>query len=192
MQSQTNHSPPATTTFHRKIAIAVDLGEESASVVKWAIQNYLRPTDTVILLHVRPTSALCGADWGPLTEEHDMDTFTTTKATALSQALVESKIPFKIHIVKDHDMKERLCLETERLGLSALIMGSKSSSFGKGSRPGGVSEYCARNCVCPVVVVRLPENKDGSARGGRAIGEEVELLIDTVPEEEEENLDDTP
>ena len=50
----------------RSISIAVDLSDESAFAVKWAVQNYLRPGDAVVLLHVRPTSVLYGADWGSI------------------------------------------------------------------------------------------------------------------------------
>ena len=39
---------------HRRIAIAVDLSDESTLAVSWAVANYLRPGDAVILLHVRP------------------------------------------------------------------------------------------------------------------------------------------
>uniref|UniRef100_A0A0E0N3D3 UspA domain-containing protein n=1 Tax=Oryza rufipogon TaxID=4529 RepID=A0A0E0N3D3_ORYRU len=147
----TNASP------HRRIAIAVDLSDESAYAVRWAVQNYLRPGDAVVLLHVRPTSVLYGADWGSIPvsvsddadgevapaasaeelqkkREEDFDAFTSTKAEDLAQPLVDAQIPFKIHVVKDHDMKERLCLEAERLGLSAMIMGSRG--FGA-SRKGG-------------------------------------------------------
>ncbi|KAK1375209.1 Usp domain-containing protein [Heracleum sosnowskyi] len=132
---------PATPTSNaqRKIAIAVDLSDESAYSVKWAVQNYLRRGDAVILLHVRPTSILYGADWGsgditipddPSEEsqqklEQDFDNLTNIKSNNVAQPLVEAHVPFKIHIVKDHDMKERLCLEIERLGLSAVIMGSR-------------------------------------------------------------------
>ncbi|KAK8968506.1 hypothetical protein KSP40_PGU006977 [Platanthera guangdongensis] len=171
-----------TVTSHRRIAIAVDLSDESAYAVKWAVQNYLRPGDAVILLHVRPTSVLYGADWGLVDHsvsaatkeadsepshqklENDFDAFTTTKAQDLAQPLVVSHIPFKIHIVQDHDMKERLCLEVERLGLSAVIMGSRgfgaSKRSGKG-RLGSVSDYCVHHCVCPVVVVRYPDEVTG-------------------------------
>lgn len=194
---------------HRKVAIAVDLSDESAYAVRWAVQNYLRPGDTVILLHVRPTSVLCGADWGSvdlnLTEddntttseeesrrrmEDEFDNFTSSKASDLAQPLVEAQFPFKIHIVKDHDMKERLCLEVERLGLSAVIMGSRgfgaSKRVSKG-RLGSVSDYCVHHCVCPVVVVRYPEENNGGGVQGRdsvGVGEKVELH--TVPEEEQE------
>jgi nucleotide-binding universal stress UspA family protein len=198
---------------HRRIAIAVDLSDESAFAVKWAVQNYLRPGDAVVLLHVRPTSVLYGADWGSIPvsvadeadaaedaaaaaveggpseeelqkkREEDYDAFTSTKAQDLAQPLVDAQIPFKIHVVKDHDMKERLCLEAERLGLSAMIMGSRgfgaSRKGGKG-RLGSVSDYCVHHCVCPVVVVRYPD--DAAGAGGDAAGATDELH--TVPEDE--------
>ncbi|KAG2689745.1 hypothetical protein I3843_09G151600 [Carya illinoinensis] len=160
----------------RKIGIAVDLSDESAFAVKWAVHNYLRPGDSVILIHVRPTSVLYGADWGAidlslhdelsqLKLEHDFDAFTVTKANDLAQPLAHAQIHFKIHIVKDHDMKERLCLEVERLGLSTVIMGSRgfgASRRATKSRLGSVSDYCVHHCVCPVVVVRFPDEKDGA------------------------------
>ena len=122
----------------RKIAIAVDLSDESAYAVKWAVENYLRAGDFVIILHVRPTSVLFGADWGASDQvleaddkesqqkmEDDFDAFTSTKSADLAKPLSDAKIPYKIHIVKDHDMKERICLEVERLGVNAVIMGSR-------------------------------------------------------------------
>ncbi|XP_062106218.1 universal stress protein PHOS32-like [Humulus lupulus] len=229
-------SSTPTSGSQRKIAIAVDLSDESAYAVRWAVQNYLRPGDAVILLHVRPTSILYGADWGSIdlnlnsnssnnnsqnkalssssfsttTEESqrkledDFDIFTNTKAQDLAQPLVDGKIPFKIHIVKDHDMKERLCLEVERLGLSAVIMGSRGFGASKRTakgRLGSVSDYCVHHCVCPVVVVRYPEDKDGSDDSvgtvvmgsgpvAKAAVQQVELH--PVPEEEDQEYHDAP
>lgn len=118
--------------------------------------------------------------------ESDFDIFTTTKANSIAQPLVDGQIPFKIHIVKDHDMKERLCLEMERLRLSAVIMGSRgfgaSRKSGKG-RLGSVSDYCVQHCICPVVVVRYPDEEDGRD----VLAEETELQ--PVPEDEQEYHD---
>lgn len=199
----------------RRIAIAVDLSDESAFTVKWAIKNYLRPGDTVILLHVRPTSILYGADWGgtapePTTLEHkqqledSFDNLTSMKAAELAQPLVEANVPYKVHIVKDHDLKERLCLEVERLGLSAVIMGSRGfggAKKGVKGRLGSVSDYCVQHCVCPVIVVRYSDGDDGDGNGAafsggkaaKVMAEEVQLH--PVPEEdldddEKENYDD--
>lgn len=204
----------ASSSPHRRIAIAVDLSDESAFAVRWAVQNYLRPGDAVVLLHVRPTSVLYGADWGSIPvsvadddaedaaaaegsdsasasaeelqkkREEDFDAFTSTKSQDLAQPLVAAQIPFKIHVVKDHDMKERLCLEAERLGLSAMIMGSRgfgaSRKGGKG-RLGSVSDYCVHHCVCPVVVVRYPD--DAAGIPGEAAAAATDELH-TVPEDE--------
>jgi len=162
---------------NRKIAIAVDLSDESAFAVKWAVANYLRPGDNVILLHVRPTSVLYGADWGAIDlsvdnsdeESHqkledDFDAFTSSKASDLAQPLVEGSVPFKIHIVKDHDMKERICLEVERLGVNAVIMGSRGFGASKRnckSRLGSVSDYCVRHCVLSRCCCEVPRGDRG-------------------------------
>nr|KJB79908.1 hypothetical protein B456_013G071500 [Gossypium raimondii] len=107
--------------------------------------------------------------------ENESDLFTMTKANTLTQPLVDAKILFKIDIVKDHDLKERLCLEVERLGLSAVIM--ESRGFGATRRTskgrlGSVNDYCIHHCICPVVVI---------------FGEDAELQ--PVPKEELEDYD---
>ncbi|KAE8674447.1 Adenine nucleotide alpha hydrolases-like superfamily protein isoform 2 [Hibiscus syriacus] len=170
-------SPTPVAGARRKIGVAVDLSEESAYAVRWTVQNYLRPGDAVILLHVSPTSVLYGADWGPVAQEQqsprtpetkkqledDFDALTASKAADLAKPLKEAGIPFKIHIVKDHDMRERLCIELERLGLSAVVMGSRGYGAelrGNDGKLGSVTDYCVHHCVCPVVVVRYPDEKD--------------------------------
>ncbi|XP_011079191.2 universal stress protein PHOS32-like [Sesamum indicum] len=163
---------PAALRPNRRIAIAVDLSNESAYAVKWAVENYVRPSDTVTLVHVNSTSVLYGADWGPFAStttidptvsEEERDNFTAAKANHLAQPLAEANVPYKIHIVKDHDMKERLCLEVERLGFSALITGSRGAGVLRKStkgKLGSVSDYCVQHCSCPVVVVRYNQEKE--------------------------------
>ena len=56
----------------RSISIAVDLSDESAFAIKWAVQNYLH-RGGVVLLHVRPTSVLYGADLGSIPVSVDED-----------------------------------------------------------------------------------------------------------------------
>ncbi|KAL3503294.1 hypothetical protein ACH5RR_037743 [Cinchona calisaya] len=212
VRSSSPRFPPPTTpsstdtptaNAQRKIGIAVDLSDESAFAVKWAVHHYLRPGDAVILVHVRPTSVLYGADWGSVDLsivdsenevsqqklEDDFDAFTSTKSSDLAQPLVEAQIPFKIHIVKDHDMKERLCLEVERLGLSAVILGSRgfgATRKGNDGRLGSVSDYCVRHCVCPVVVVRYADEQEG---GENAASEPVASVAEEEEEEEQEYHD---
>lgn len=153
----------------RRVGIAVDVNEESAQAVKWAVSSYIHPDDFVILLHVQPTDVLYGADWGDMVRGADkkgeadmrphsgdnfLDVLTSSK---LVQPVIDANIPYKIHIVKDYDRKERICLEAERLKLSVLIMGSRRTRARRGSSKAGsdsVSEYCVHHCECPVIVVR--------------------------------------
>ncbi|PWZ38356.1 Universal stress protein PHOS34 [Zea mays] len=128
--------------------------------------------------------------------EDDYDAFTASKANDIARPLKDAGIPYKIHIVRDHDMKERLCLEVERLSLSAVIMGSKgfgSTRRTSKGRLGSVSDYCVHHIVCPVVVVRFPD--DGSAECGEAGGlfaaVGAEDVLHSVPEEEEAEYHDT-
>eukprot|EP00249_Psilotum_nudum_P001021 c13278_g1_i1 orf=246-803(+) len=162
---------------HRKIAIAVDLSDESAYAVRWAVENYLRPDDMVILLHVQSTAVLYGADWGAIDQivdtsdgesqqmiEGDFDALTSYKAAHLAKPLDDAQILYRIHIVKDHDLKERICLEVERLGVNSVIMGSRGFGATKKTfkaRLGSVSDYCVHHCDCPVIVVRYPEEEEG-------------------------------
>ncbi|KAL5797729.1 hypothetical protein ACOSQ2_002549 [Xanthoceras sorbifolium] len=192
------HAPTA--GAQRKIAIAVDLSDESAFAVRWAIENYLRPGDAVVLLHVRPTSVLYGADWGFISkhgftgtsgnnddprQESSENDLAASNAKNIAEPLEQARIPYKIHMVKDHDMKERLCLEVERLGLSAMIMGSRGIGAMRKSnigRLGSVSDYCVHHCVCPVVVVRDPKEGKNDVEGG-------EVELHPVPEEDMEYHD---
>ncbi|KAK9156002.1 hypothetical protein Sjap_003482 [Stephania japonica] len=190
---------------HRRLGIAVDLSDESAYAVRWAVQNYIRPNDgdSVILLHVRPTSVLYGADWGfvdtaaataTATEdeaqrkriEDEFDAFTMRRLGEVAEPLAEAGISFKMHLVKDHDMKERLCLEVERLGLSVVIMGSRGlgKRTGKG-RLGSVSDYCVHHCVCPVVVVRVQDGQGGDGGGAPEVAVVREAAAESGSEEEE-------
>ncbi|KAK9987213.1 hypothetical protein SO802_032164 [Lithocarpus litseifolius] len=72
-------------------------------------------------------------------------------------------------------MKERLCLEVERLGLGAVIMGSwRFGAVRRGNDDGrlsSVSDYCVHHCVCPIIVVRYPEDKDVVAEAVLAVKE---------------------
>ncbi|KAL9244433.1 hypothetical protein vseg_018209 [Gypsophila vaccaria] len=190
------------TTTARKIGIPVDLSDESAYAVSWAVHNYLRPGDAVTLIHVRPTSVLYGADWGSThftssATDEDFDSLTAGKIAEIAQPLADAKVGYRVHIVKDHDMKERLCLEIERLGMSVVIMGSRgfgaSSRRGAKARLGSVSDYCLHHCVSPVVVVRFPaddhhddhsESSSSAAAGSLHSVPEEEALTVSHPEVE--------
>ncbi|KAH7445083.1 hypothetical protein KP509_02G105800 [Ceratopteris richardii] len=134
------------------------------NAVRWAASSCLRREDTVILLHVQHTDGLYGADWGDLSKRADLEDVQQRNGLGISsmlassrlvQPLLNAKIPYKIHVVRDYDRKERICLEAERLRLNALIIGMNSIDATRSLGSGAVSEYCATHCECPVIIVRF-------------------------------------
>lgn len=52
-----------------------------------------------------------------------------------------------------------------------------------------MSDYCVKHCVCPVVVVRYPDDVDGTSGPGEA-NAAAEDVLHPVPEEDHEYNDD--
>nr|VDC75297.1 unnamed protein product [Brassica rapa] len=91
-------------------------------------------------------------------------------------------------------MRERLCLEIERLNLSAVIMGSRGfgaeKKRGSDGKLGSVSDYCVHHCVCPVVVVRYPDDRDGPAAPGEEGGGTREAIVTVKAGRDDDGEDD--
>ncbi|KAI5064081.1 hypothetical protein GOP47_0020751 [Adiantum capillus-veneris] len=112
----------------------------------------------------KATDVLFGADWGDLIknvdvrnvqqQQNDQDVSNLLRSSKLVEPLQEGKVPYKIHVVKDFDRKERICLEAERLKLSALVMGDCRNSMRRRTGADSITEYCMHHCECPVLVVR--------------------------------------
>ncbi|XP_058773808.1 universal stress protein PHOS32-like [Vicia villosa] len=150
-------TPPSTATAPRKIGIAVNLSDEGAYTIIWAVKHYLRQGDTVVLLHVCTTTH----DHTTTTaNNHHIDEmkkiknyfhmYTISRVNDFAEPLRQAQIPYNVHIVMDREIKERLCSEICGINLSALIIGSR----------GSVGDYCELYCVCPVVVARYSDGKD--------------------------------
>ncbi|THU50347.1 hypothetical protein C4D60_Mb06t19260 [Musa balbisiana] len=189
---------------HSRIAIAVDLSDESANAVKWAVQNYLRPGDAVVLLHVRPTGVLTAMIGAPSIFPSPPPPSTTRdrrcRRRSWRRTSTPSRPPRRSHLSSSRSTLSRdMCHEIKRLGLSAVIMGSRgfgASRRSSKSRLGSVSDYCVHHCVCPVVVVRYPDDgagSDASGAGGLLAAPRVngsalpveEVELPPAPEEEQ-------
>ena len=88
----------------REIGVAVDLSNESADAIRWAIHHYLRRGDNVTLVHLEST---------------EMDANITT---ILSNPLMYTGIFFDIQNVNHPNINEGLCAEVKSLCLDALII----------------------------------------------------------------------
>ncbi|KAA0033777.1 universal stress protein PHOS32-like [Cucumis melo var. makuwa] len=103
-------------------------------------------------------------------EEKHWDDVTKRKMNELAKYLIEAKIEFVMHVVKDSEVKERLAWEINRLGINFVVLGFQghSSMFSTQismCRMGSVALFCSRHCPsygCQVVLARHPPHPQGT------------------------------
>ncbi|KAI8608476.1 hypothetical protein BC830DRAFT_1174383 [Chytriomyces sp. MP71] len=156
---------PTPAEDHRIVAIAVDDLTTSESVVDWAAQNYLQPTDVALLINAHP---------GPSPLSHHNPSYAA-QSNSLAHAAQRHSRATLAHLERRlrgtgtraevrvmalaGEAKCAIVDAAERVGASVLIVGSRD--LGKMSRMvlGSVSQYCMRHCYCPVIVVKPPPDK---------------------------------
>jgi len=146
------------------IVVAVEESEESMRACEWAckhllaVQTDIQQSYNFILLHVQPTACVStGPAYIPSDQVFELLELQTKKTTQkiLKRALNicdRHGVKAETHVVIG-EAKERICEATAKLGAHFLVVGSHGHGTFVRAMRGSVSDYCARNAVCPVVVV---------------------------------------
>jgi nucleotide-binding universal stress UspA family protein len=146
------------------IVVAVEESEESMRACEWACTHLLTAQTDVqqsynfILLHVQPTPCVStGPAYIPSNQVFELLELQTKRTTQriLKRALNicnRYDVKAETHVVIGK-ANERICEAAAKLGAHFLVVGShEHGPFIRAIR-GSVSDYCARNAMCPVVVV---------------------------------------
>uniref|UniRef100_A0A7N2L5D7 UspA domain-containing protein n=1 Tax=Quercus lobata TaxID=97700 RepID=A0A7N2L5D7_QUELO len=116
----------------RKILVAVDEGEESLPQSRGPQKPTARKfQNTSSSAKVKPPRPVFSALDG--------------------QVKVETRI-------EHGDPRDVICQMTERLGADMLVMGSHGYGLVKRALLGSVSNHCAQNVKCPVLIVKKPKS----------------------------------
>ncbi|OIW07094.1 hypothetical protein TanjilG_02728 [Lupinus angustifolius] len=150
----------------RRIVVAIDEGDESMYALSWCLKNIVfeNSKDTLILLYVKPPA--------PLFPSFDAPEFVITaeamaKIEKYSQEVADrvletatrlcNNIPNVEMKVGQGDPRDVICEMTQKLGADMLVMGSHGYGTIKRAFLGSVSNYCAQNAKCPVLIVKKPK-----------------------------------
>ncbi|KAF0531637.1 adenine nucleotide alpha hydrolases-like protein [Gigaspora margarita] len=146
------------TPISRAVVIAIDQSEYSQKAFDWAVKNFLRKDDLVVLVNVRPsptTPGPYGASYMDFTEIID------GQQRFISHTLLkEFATKLKSHdfackaIAMQGDPREEIVRKVSELHASALIVGSRGLGILKRIFIGSVSDYCSHHCNCTVIVVK--------------------------------------
>lgn len=153
----------------RKILVAVDESDESIRALSWAVDNLFLPSagtcsDLIVLLHVQTHPQVFVGPAGPgfyITPEildsvrkHQEE--ISKKVLLRAKAICDGKHLEIETMVALGDPRDAICEAVEKLHADFLIIGSHGYGALKRAFLGSVSDYCAHNAKCPVVIVKKP------------------------------------
>ncbi|KAH0766736.1 hypothetical protein KY285_002607 [Solanum tuberosum] len=152
----------------RKILVAVDESEESSYALSWCIENIItgNSNDTLILLYSIPpravystldgTGYLFSSDILATMERYSSEVAQCVmeKAKRACEALNGVKVET---IVEHGDARDVICQAAEKLHVDMLVVGSHGYGVIKRAFLGSVSNHCAQNVKCPVLIVKKPK-----------------------------------
>ncbi|XP_062144506.1 universal stress protein PHOS32-like isoform X2 [Alnus glutinosa] len=153
----------------RRILVAVDEGEESMHALSWCLKNVISENskDTLVLLYVKPprvvyttldgTGYLFSSDILATMDRYanDVADCVIDKAKRMCKDLNDVKVETR---VEHGDPRDAICQMAEKLGADALVMGSHGYGLIKRALLGSVSNHCAQNVKCPVLIVKKPKS----------------------------------
>ncbi|KAM7258628.1 hypothetical protein ACFE04_014369 [Oxalis oulophora] len=164
----------------RCVIVAVDGTEESMEGLKWAISNLklqspvgsstIESPGSFILLHVQPPPNIAAGlspspipFGGPNLEVPAFTAAIQAHQRRITTAIMDhafeicstttKNVNVKAYVVIG-DPKDKICRVIEELHAYLLVIGSRSFGPIKRMFLGSVSQYCAHNAACPVVVVK--------------------------------------
>ncbi|XP_078438760.1 universal stress protein A-like protein [Wolffia australiana] len=150
----------------RKIVVAVDEGAESDQALSWCLKNMAAAGDTIVLLHAQPPRAVYSAmdGTGYLFSSdiiQTMEKYSKEVAEAVIQraertcaGLENVKVESR---VEKGDPRDVICEAVESVGADVLVLGSHGYGLIKRTFLGSVSNHCAQNVKCPVLIVKNPK-----------------------------------
>ncbi|XP_030547100.1 universal stress protein A-like protein isoform X2 [Rhodamnia argentea] len=157
----------------RRVLVAVDESEESMHALSWCLKNIVSDKfrDTLLLLYVKPpravSTALDGTAYLFSSEVmvaierygNEVADCVMEKAKRLCSELGDVKVETRI---ENGDARDVICQMTDKLGADLLVMGSHGYGLIKRTFLGSVSNHCAQNAKCPVMIVKKPKSTPNS------------------------------
>ncbi|XP_057963353.1 uncharacterized protein LOC131154543 [Malania oleifera] len=152
----------------RKILVAVDESEESMYALSWCLKNIVSQNseDTLVLLYAKPPPTVYGGlDGTGYLFSSDILATVERYGREAAEAVMEKakKQCAELHDVKVEtrvetgDARDVICQVAERLAVDILVLGSHGYGLIKRALLGSVSNHCAQNVKCPVLIVKKPK-----------------------------------
>ncbi|CBI39583.3 universal stress protein PHOS32 isoform X2 [Vitis vinifera] len=154
----------------RKILVAVDEGEESMYALSWCLGNITiqNSKDTIVLLYAKPPLAVYSGLDGTAVHLFSSNIMLTMESyrNEVAQGVMQKAKnlcwqhgDIKVEtMIENGDARDVICGAAEKLGVDMVVMGSHGYGLIKRAFLGSVSNHCAQNVKCPVLIVKRPKS----------------------------------
>lgn len=151
----------------RVVCIGFDNTQQSKDAFSWAVDNYLRTTDQVWLVHVQTEVHGVWAD----SVTDDVSEQFQLLSSVLDSANISSHNAMRV--VSSDDVSLALTNAVRAVGATTLLMGCRGRGYFKRVFFGSVSDGVVRNAPCDVIVVKegvqhIVHTNDGLSAGTAA------------------------
>ncbi|CAN0914088.1 Universal stress protein A-like protein [Linum grandiflorum] len=151
--------------------VAVDESEESLHALSWFLNNTLPPASsdhplTIVLLYVKPPAPLYFTPDGYMFSpevmatvkqyKNDVAECVMEKAKRVCKEAVNDKVKVETMIERG-DARDVICEVASKLCVDLLVMGSHGYGPIKRAFLGSVSNHCAQNVKCPILIIKRPK-----------------------------------
>ncbi|KAJ7551543.1 hypothetical protein O6H91_06G019700 [Diphasiastrum complanatum] len=167
----------------RTVVVTLDKSPESEYALRWVLKHLVRGRltkerpatdgklvkpvgDTVVLLHSRPVQQMNVSTSGKVFVSKElrelMENLNVQEEDATEKILSDAiKLCNDYHVnattlVEAGDPRNVICDAVKNLHADVLVMGSHSYSNVQRSFLGSVSDYCAHNSNCTILIVKKP------------------------------------
>ncbi|GLJ09365.1 hypothetical protein SUGI_0107460 [Cryptomeria japonica] len=151
----------------RRIMVAVNESEESMYALQWALDNVLNQQDNeqIIVMHAEAPAAskIAIAGHGATSAGHHVMEIAERNENLITERVLShareicGKRNVNIEVkVMTGERQYAICEAANELKVDLVVVGSHGHGAMKRAVQGSVSEYCTRNCKCPVVTVKKP------------------------------------
>ncbi|KAG9138714.1 hypothetical protein Leryth_021023 [Lithospermum erythrorhizon] len=125
----------------RRILVAVDESEESSYALSWCLENIVSSMESY---------------------NNEVAASILDKAKrACSSVLNNDEI--KVETMAEYgDPRDVICQVAERMNVDVVVMGSHGYGLIQRTFLGSVSNHCAQNLKCPVLIVKKPKSNGGN------------------------------
>ncbi|CAL5341093.1 unnamed protein product [Camellia sinensis] len=157
----------------RKILVGVDEGDESMYALSWCLKNVVVPQnskDTLVLLYAkkpRPIYPIIDGATGYILMPDVMETMDRYNNELAESRMEKAKrlckevhnLDVKVETrIESGDPRDVICQAAEKLSADVVVLGSHGYGLIKRAFLGSVSNYCAQNAKCPVLIAKRPES----------------------------------